>query len=302
VKVGLETAPATASLISWARTADFLELTKPRITLLVLVTTLVGFYVGFKGSVPLMLLGHTVVGTALVAGGASAFNMYLERHLDALMERTVSRPLPTGRVRSGEALAFALSISVAGVVYLFAFVNALTSLVSAVTFVSYLFLYTPLKRHTWLCTLAGAVPGALPAAMGWTAVTGHLSLGAWVLVAIVFFWQFPHFYAIGWIYREDYARAGFLMLAVIDSSGSRTSRQAGMYIVLLILVTVVPSIIGLAGLVYLVGALALGLLFLAYAFWFARLRDRVSARRLFVASICYLPILLALLMVDKVAP
>jgi protoheme IX farnesyltransferase len=302
VKVGLGTVPATVSLISWARTADFLELTKPRITLLVLVTTLVGFYVGLKGSVPLMLLLHTMVGTALVAGGASAFNMYFERHLDALMKRTVSRPLPAGRMQSAEALAFALSISVAGAVYLFAFVNVLTSLVSAITFVSYLFLYTPLKKRTWLCTLVGAVPGALPAMMGWTAVTGHLSLGAWALFAIVFFWQLPHFYAIGWMYREDYARAGFPMLAVIDSSGSRTSRQASMYIVLLILVTVIPSIIGLAGLVYLVGAMALGLLFLVNAFWFARLRDRISARRLFVASICYLPILLALLMVDKIAP
>ena len=302
MKVGLETAPATASLIKWARTADFLELTKPRITLLVLVTTLVGFYLGLRGSVPLVLLGHTLVGTALVAGGASAFNMYFERHLDALMKRTLSRPLPAGRVRSGEALAFALSISVAGAVYLCAFVNVLTSIISAVTFASYLFLYTPLKKRTWLCTLMGAIPGALPAAMGWTAATGHLSLGAWVLFAIVFFWQLPHFYAIGWMYREDYARAGFPMLAVIDSSGSRTSRQASMYIVLLIVVTAIPSIIGLAGLVYLVGASALGLLFLAYAFWFARLRDRVSARRLFMASICYLPILLALLMVDKVAP
>ncbi len=269
---------------------------------MVLVTTLVGFYLGLRGSVPLGLLGHTMLGTALVAGGASAFNMYIERHFDALMKRTDSRPLPAGRLQAGEARTFALIITVAGVIYLFTFVNALTSLVAAVTLASYLFLYTPLKRRTWLCTLVGAVPGALPAAMGWTAITGRFSPGAWILFAIVFFWQLPHFYAIGWIYREDYARAGYPMLAVIDSDGSRTGRQTRLYIVLLTLVTVVPAATGLAGFVYLIGALFLGGVFLAYGFWFARLRDRASARNLFMVSIGYLPILLTLLMADKIAP
>jgi protoheme IX farnesyltransferase len=302
VKAGLQSAPAAESLIAWARTADFLELTKPRITLMVLVTTLVGFYLGLNGRVPLLLLAHTMLGTALVAGGASAFNMYVERHLDALMKRTVARPLPAGRLQAGEALVFALATTVTGVVYLIFFVNILTGLIAAITLSSYLFLYTPLKRRTWLCTLVGAVPGALPAAMGWTAVTGRFSPGACVLFAIVFLWQLPHFYAIGWIYREDYAKAGFPMLAVIDTSGSRTSRQASVFIVLLILVTVIPVMIGLAGWIYLGGALALGFLFLLYGFGFARLRDRISARRLFMASIYYLPVLLALLIFDKVVP
>ncbi len=299
MKPSLETAPAALTYAPLARTADFLELTKPRITFLVLVTTLVGFYVGLKGTIPLALLWHTLFGTAMVAGGASASNMYIERHLDALMRRTVCRPLPSGRLQSGEALAFAAAISIAGVAYLYVLVNPLTSLLSTVTFVGYLFFYTPLKRRTWLCTLIGAVPGALPAAIGWTAVSGRLSWGAWVLFAIVFFWQLPHFYAIGWMYREDYARAGFPMLAVVDSNGTRTSRQANLYIVLLILSTVVPTVMGLAGPVYLAGALALGLLFLASGFDFARLRDQLSAKRLFLVSICYLPILLALMMADK---
>lgn len=300
MKADFGTAPVAETLIAWARTADFLELTKPRITLMVLVTTLVGFYLGLKGSVPLALLSNTLLGTALVAGGASAFNMYVERDFDAMMKRTVARPLPAGRLQAREALLFALIITIAGVVYLFAFVNALTGLVATLTFASYLFVYTPLKRRTWLCTLVGAIPGALPAAMGWTAITGRLSLGAWILFAIVFLWQLPHFYAIGWIYREEYARAGFPMLPVIDSNGARTSRQAGLYILLLILVTAVPTIIGLAGLVYLVGALILGAIFLAYGLWFARLRDCTSARRLFMASIGYLPILLILLVADKI--
>jgi protoheme IX farnesyltransferase len=287
---------------SWARTSDFLELTKPRITLLVLTTTLVGFYVGQSGSVPLLLLGHTLLGTALVAGGASAFNMYLERHLDALMKRTSGRPLPSGRLHSREAYLFATAISCAGTLYLYAFVNPLTSQVSAVTFASYLFLYTPLKRRTWLCTLIGAAPGALPAVMGWTAGTGRLAPGAFVLFAIVFLWQLPHFYAIGWMYREDYARAGFPMLAVIDAGGSRTSRQAILYIVSLVLVTVIPTLMGMTGLVYLSGALLLGILFLVYGLTFSRLRNRISAKRLFLASICYLPVLLALMMADKLGP
>ncbi len=294
------TVPETAS--AWARTADFLELTKPRITLLVVVTTLIGFYVGSRVSIPFLLLCHTLLGTALVASGASALNQYLERHLDALMFRTLNRPLPAGRLHSGEALSFAVLISSAGMIYLFAFVNPLTSLLSALTFLGYLFLYTPLKTRTWLSTVIGAVPGALPTAMGWAAVNNRLTAGAWVLFAIVFFWQLPHFYAIGWMYREDYARAGFPMLPIIDLSGSRTGRQVNLYIVALIAATVLPFLMGLTGYAYLGGALALGILFLAYGAVFARLRDRNSARRLFLVSVCYLPILLVLMALDKIRP
>jgi protoheme IX farnesyltransferase len=300
VKAAPDTLTAPTPGFIRGRTADFLELTKPRITVLVVATTLLGFYIGTHAVIPILLLIHTLLGTALVASGASAFNMYLERHLDALMVRTERRPLPAGRLQSGEALIFAVLISSTGMVYLFAFVNPLTSLLSALTFVSYLFLYTPLKTRTWLCTLIGAVPGALPVAMGWAAGSGRLSLGAWVLFSIVFFWQLPHFYAIGWMYREDYARAGFPMLPIIDLSGTRTSRQVNLYIVALIIVTVLPSLMHLAGYAYLCGAIALGFLFLAYGTVFSRLRDHGSARRLFLVSVCYLPILLALMAIDKV--
>ena len=287
---------------TWSRTADFLELTKPRITVLVVATTLVGFYVGSRTAIPILHLFHTLLGTALVASGAGALNQYLERHLDALMLRTLRRPLPAGRLQSGEALTFAVLISSAGMIYLFVLVNPLTSLLSALTFLGYLFLYTPLKTRTWLSTVIGAVPGALPAAMGWAAANNGLSAGAWVIFAIVFFWQLPHFYAIGWMYREDYARAGFPMLPIIDLSGARTGRQVNLYIVALLITTACPSFMGLTGYAYLGGALVLGLLFLAYGAIFARLRDRNSARRLFLVSVCYLPILLALMALDKVTP
>jgi heme o synthase len=284
---------------SRSRTADFVELTKPRITVLVLVTTMVGFYFGAPGPISLLLVMHTLLGTGLVAAGASALNMYLERNLDAMMLRTGDRPLPSGRIQSGEALVFAVLISSAGMVYLFTLVNPLTSLLSAITFISYLFLYTPLKKRTWLCTLIGAVPGALPASMGWSAATGGVSMGAWILFAIVFFWQIPHFYAIGWMYREDYAKAGFPMLPVLDATGSRTSRQASIYILALLAVSVLPYVIHLSGRVYLSGAVLLGIYFFVYGLLFARTRDRKSARSLFFASIVYLPAVLILLLVDK---
>ncbi len=284
------------------RTADFLELTKPRITLLVVITTMAAFYMGIPGKMPFVLLAHTLFGTALVAGGASAFNMYLERNLDALMPRTTDRPLPAGRLQSGEALLFAVSISSAGMIYLYIFVNSLTSLLSALTFVSYLFLYTPLKTRTWLCTLIGAIPGALPIMMGWAAATGRLSLNGWVLFGILFLWQLPHFYAIGWMYREDYARAGFPMLPVIDVTGTRTGRQVTLYTLALIILTIIPAKLGLSGYVYLAGAAVLGLLFLTYGAIFTFKRDRHSARDLFLVSILYLPILLILLVVDKTHP
>jgi heme o synthase len=299
VKAGSDTFTALPPRECRARPADFLELTKPRVIFLVVATTLAAFYLGVPETIPALLLCHTLLGTALVAGGASAFNMYLERNLDALMPRTTNRPLPSGRLQSGEALLFAVLISCAGMIYLYAFVNPVTSLLSALTFVSYLFLYTPLKTRTWLCTLIGAVPGALPITMGWAAATGGLSAGAWVLFGILFLWQLPHFYAIGWMYREDYAKAGFPLLPVIDAGGQRTGRQVYLYITALIILAAVPERMGLAGPYYLTGGLALGLAFLAYGVIFARRRDRRSARNLFFASILYLPMLLILLVADK---
>lgn len=286
----------TASNV-WAETADFLELTKPRVTFLILFTTLVGFIVGTRGTIPLPLLIRTMLGTALVAGGAGALNMYAERKLDALMGRTALRPLASGRLRSGRALAFALSISAAGFLCLFFSVNHLTGLLSALVFAGYLFLYTPLKKRTWLCTFVGAIPGALPSVMGWTAASASFSPGAWVLFAIIFLWQLPHFYSIAWIYREDYDRAGLPLLPVIDQSGQRTGRQTVLFIVALIIFTLLPPFFGIAGRVYLIEATVLGLVFLAYGICFARLRDRFSARRLFVVSALYLPALLILLLI-----
>lgn len=300
MKANLESV-SPASVLTRTRAADFLELTKPRLTLLVLATTLAGFYLGAHTRVPLLLLVHTLVGTALVAGGASALNMWLERRHDKRMLRTLHRPLPAGRLQSNEALKFAIFISAAGVVYLVLLVNVLAALLAALTLLSYLFLYTPLKTRTWLCTLVGAFPGATPPMIGWAAITGELSLGSWVLFAIVFFWQIPHFFAIAWMYREDYARAGFPMLPVIDATGSRTSRQVWLYILGLIFVSLLPFFIGLAGFLYCIGALLLGFSFFAFGLSFARLRDLASSRRLFVVSVCYLPALLTLLIIDKVS-
>ncbi len=283
---------------TWAITSDFLSLTKPKLTSLVLFTTLVGFYAATRGPVPLWLLFNTLAGTALMAGGASAFNMYAERELDARMKRTALRPLAAGRLKSGQVLFFALIISAGGFAYLYVFVNHLTSLLSAIIFASYLFLYTPLKTKTWLCTLAGAVPGALPIVMGWAGAEGAISAGAWVLFAVVFLWQLPHFYSIGWMYREDYARAGLPVLSVIDMSGHRTGRQAVLFIAALIVFSLIPPFIYLAGRIYFAGAAVLGAIFLAYGLRFAQLRDRGSARRLFVVSAFYLPALLILLMLD----
>ena len=293
---------SVALILTRSRAADFLELTKPRITLLVLATTMVGFYLAAPVSIPLALLSHTLLGIGLVAGGASALNMWLERRPDSLMRRTAGRPLPSGRLQSGHALSFALVLSGAGLVYLFLWVNHLTSALAVITLLTYLFLYTPLKTRTWLCTLVGAVPGALPPILGWIAATGKISLGGILLFVIVFLWQLPHFYAIGWMYREDYARAGFPMLPVIDTTGRRTGWQASAYILALILVTLLPTAAGLAGFLYLAGAVLSGICFLVCGVLFAWLRDFVSARRLFVVSVFYLPLLMALLVIDKASP
>ena len=285
----------------WARTSDFLELTKPGVTTLVVFTAFVGFCAGTPGALQLLLLFHTLAGTALMAAGCSAFNMYAERQLDALMKRTALRPLAAGRLPSRQALLFAFAVSGSGFVYLFVFVNLLTSLLSLAILASYLFLYTPLKKRTWLSTLVGAVPGALPGVIGWAGANARLTYQAWVLFAIVFLWQLPHFYSIGWMYRDDYARAGIPVLSVIDLSGQRTSRQAMSFIAVLFAVTLLPFCMNFAGKTYLVGALILGSAFLAFGIHFARVRDQVSARRLFWASALYLPLLLILLVFEKIA-
>jgi protoheme IX farnesyltransferase len=291
--------PITAPQAIWARTSDFIELTKPGVTTLVLFITFAGFCAATRETIPLLLLFNTLAGTALMAGASSAFNMYAERRLDAMMKRTALRPLAAGRLRLRHALLFAIAMLLAGFAYLWLFVNLITALLSAVIFASYLFLYTPLKKKTWLCTLVGAVPGALPVVIGWTAATAAISIQAWVLFAIVFLWQLPHFYSVGWMYREDYARAGIAVLSVVDLDGQRTARQAALFILILISVTLLPFYLKMAGIRYLAGTIVLGSGFLGFGINFARLKDSASARQLFRASAFYLPLLLILLLLDK---
>lgn len=283
-----------------AVTADLWRLTKPGITRLVLVTTAVGFYLGSTGGLDWVLLLHALVGTGLLAAGTNALNMYAERRVDAEMKRTSKRPLPAGRLDESTALVFSAGISLAGTLYLAALVGLLPALLGAAALLIYIFIYTPLKRRSWLCTVVGAVPGALPPMMGWTAATGRLDTLAWVLVGIVFLWQMPHFYAIGWLYRQDYARAGFPMLTVIDDGGERTARQIVLYTLALVAVSLLTTVMGLTGAIYFFGALTLGLAFLGLGIVLAFTRTGPNARRLFLGSVIYLPILLLLMVVDKV--
>jgi protoheme IX farnesyltransferase len=241
---------------------------------------------------------HALIGTALASGGASALNQYMERDVDGLMKRTQDRPLPQGRLRPRDVLMYGTLVSIAGVVYLMLWVNLLTAGVAAFTILSYLLIYTPSKRVTWLSTLIGAVPGALPPVIGWAALRNDLGLEAWVLFAIVFLWQIPHFLAIAWMYRTDYARAGFPVLPVQDVHGGRTGRHITWNCVALLLVSLLPTLMGLTGKVYFVGALVIGLAFLAFGIATAVLRTNLSARRLLVASVIYHPILLALIVFD----
>lgn len=291
---------SSAIVASRSAAADYLELTKPRITLMVVLTAFVGYALGARGSVLTGRLAAALVGTALVAAGASCLNMLLERRTDSLMLRTRNRPLPAGRLRPPEALACGLALTTTGLGLLAWRTGALSAAVAFVTWASYLFLYTPLKTRTSLSTVVGALPGALPPVIGWAAARGHLEPGAFVLFAIVFLWQIPHFLAIAWIYREDYARGGLPMLPVLDPDGRITGRQAVAHTLALLLVSLAPTAAGLAGRAYLSGAIALGLGFTAVAVRAAVLRTPRAARWLFVASILYLIALCALLLADRV--
>jgi protoheme IX farnesyltransferase len=279
--------------------ADFLALTKPRVTLLVLITTLIGFHLGTTGPTDLGLLLHTLVGTALVASGAAAINQVMEQRTDALMRRTRLRPLPAGRLRSREARTFALALAIVGLAELAVGTNLTAGLVALATIASYALVYTPLKQRTSLAAVIGAVPGALPPMIGWAAATGELSVEGWVLFAIVFVWQMPHVLAISWMYREDYQRGGIRVLPVEEPDGASTSRQTVSYAAVLIPVTLLPTIVGLAGGLYFAGALLLGLGLLALAVDFARCRTASRARRLFLASLAYLPLLWVLMLADR---
>jgi protoheme IX farnesyltransferase len=297
---------ATAQTLSQPLTAEkgwvavYADLFKARLTFLVLLTTLVGFYLGFRGPVNYLLMLHTLLGTALLAAGASALNQLLERDYDAKMRRTQDRPLPSGRLQPETVLLIGAASAALGLIYLALAVNLTTSMIGAFCLVSYVFIYTPLKRVTWLNTVIGAVPGALPPLMGWTAARGEMSIEGWALFAILAFWQLPHFLAIAWIYREEYARAGFKMLPVIDPQGHRTGRQAVSHTMGLLPVSLAPFLFHLTGPVYLVGALVLGSIFLWFAIQFSRHLTIQRARQLFYVSILYLPLLLVLMVLDKI--
>jgi protoheme IX farnesyltransferase len=278
---------------------DLVELVKARLTLLVLVTTAVGFYLGAEGPVNFAALLHTVFGTAAAAAGAAALNQWWEHNLDALMQRTRSRPVPAGRMRPRDAVILGSALSIFGVAYLAFVCNALSAALGAITIIIYIFAYTPLKRVSTFNTALGAVPGALPPMIGWAAARGTLNAGAWMLFAILFFWQLPHFFAIGWMYRDDYARAGFQMISSDDRTGERSASQSVFFCMLLFIVAGLPAFLGIATVFYLLAELILGAVFVAVAMRFLKTRARADARRLFIASIIYLPLLLGALVLSK---
>ena len=279
--------------------SDFITLMKPRITLMVVLTAFMGFMLAAPAAPFAWALAATLAGTALVAAGASALNMVVERRTDALMRRTQARPVPSGRLAAAEAAAFGLALTTLGLAVLAWFAGALAAGVAAVTWLSYVLLYTPLKTRTSLATIVGAFPGALPPVIGWAAARHAIEPGAFILFAIMFLWQIPHFLAIAWIYREDYARGGLPMLPVLDPEGRITGRQAVAHTLALVVVSLTPPAAGLAGSVYLAGALVLGVGFAAVAVASAVKRDLVWARRLFLASLAYLVLLCAIFFVDR---
>jgi protoheme IX farnesyltransferase len=287
--------PVVPATVTRTRVSDFVTLTKPGITIMVAITAAVGFYVASHGAFDWKIFLHMIGGTLLSSAGAAAFNMLMERKLDAKMDRTKGRPLPAGRMAPSEAAVFGGVLCVAGLVWLAVAVNPLTAALSAATMVSYLALYTPLKTKSSVCTLVGAIPGALPPVMGWAAARGSVDTGAWVLFLVLFFWQLPHFLALAWMYREDYARAGFPMLPVEEPTGASTGRQVVLQTLALIVVSIIPYFFQMTGDAYPLAALVLGAGFLGFGVAFAADRSRNRASRLFLASITYLPLLLGAL-------
>jgi len=285
---------------SRARLSDYLALTKPRLNFLVVATAAAGYYLGAADRFDVFTALNLVAGTALVAGGSSVFNQVYERDTDALMRRTWTRPLPEGRLQPTEALLFGGVLSTAGLLLLALGTTLLAAAIALVTLLTYTVIYTPMKRRSSLATLVGAIPGALPPMLGWAAGRDNLSIHAWTLFSIVFLWQLPHFLAIAWMYREDFARAGFPLLPVIEPDGRSTGRQAVLYAAALIPVSLIPWIIGLAGATYFAVALLLGSALLVLAARFALTRTLASARRLFFGSITYLPLLWTLMILNRV--
>lgn len=278
---------------------SYVVLTKPDVTFLVVITTVAGFYLGARGPLEWLLLLHTLCGTMLIAGGTAALNQYVERDMDAVMRRTASRPLPTGQLSTREVLVFGVGTILIGFAWLLTMVNVLAALIALATCLLYLGTYTPLKKRTPLATAVGAFPGALPPLIGWAAATGTISLGGWILFAILFFWQFPHFMAIAWMYREDYARAGIKMLPVVDPKGDATFAQIIWTSAVLVPVSLLPALVGIAGIRYFFGALVLGMILLEAGLWANRSRTNVRAKWLMHATVAHIPLLLGWMIADK---
>ena len=296
-----ETASPPSKQTTFARrAADYIELIKPRLVVMILITTAAGFYLGAQQTVDWLLCLHTLVGAGLTAAGVLGLNQYLERDVDAQMKRTQERPLPGGRMNPLEALIVGVLLTGSGMLYLTFIVNTLSGFVISLIVVSYLFLYTPLKRKTSLCTLIGAVPGALPPVVGWVAARGTLTGEAWVLFAILFLWQLPHSLAIAYIYREDYANAGFRLLPVIHPDGASTCRQIVINCVALLGIGLLPALYNVAGSIYFFTALVSGAVFLAFGIYLARTRSVKAARYLLYASLLYLPVVFITMALDKI--
>lgn len=290
---------ASVPLTARERMSAYLELTKPRITFLIVLTSAAGFFLGTRGALDYLLFFDAMLGICLLSSGIATLNQYLERDLDGRMRRTMMRPLPAGKLSSGEALVFGVGLTLVAEIYLAALVNPLTALCGLFVIAGYLCLYTPLKTRTTLSTLVGAFPGAMPPLMGWTAATNELNAGAWVLFAILFLWQFPHFLAIAVMYKDDYGRAGIRMLPVIEPDGRITGQQIVAYALMLVPVSLFPTMIGISGRVYFYGALVLSALFLYASLRAAFSKERREARRLLLASVLYLPLLFVLMVLNS---
>lgn len=291
---------ATKAIGFKEKLAAYFELTKPRIAFLLVLTSAAGFFLGSDKGFNWALFFNAMLGITLLSFGVATLNQFIERNIDRLMERTAKRPLPTGRLTATEALVFGVSLCAVSEVYLAFLVNGLTAILGLAVIIGYVLLYTPLKTRTSASTAIGAFPGAIPPLIGFTAAAGHISIGSWVLFAMLFFWQFPHFLAIAWMYREQYAKAGILMLPVVEPSGKITARQIVIFTILLIFASVAPFFLHLAGLIYLVGATILGVWFLVASIKAAREKTVLQARKLLMVSVLYLPLIFALLVIDHI--
>jgi protoheme IX farnesyltransferase len=291
----------SAELTLSSRASAYVALTKPDVSFLVLMTTAAGYYMGTRGPVAWLPMLQTVFATLLIAGGTATLNHYIERETDRHMRRTAGRPLPSGVLRPSEALVFGIALCFAGAADLYLTSGALPCGLGVATCLSYLLAYTPLKKRTVWATFVGAFPGAIPPMIGWAAARGSLDRGAWLLFAILFFWQFPHFHAISWMYREDYARAGILMLPVVDREGSRTFRQIILAAAALVGVSLLPAIVGLAGVLYFFGALVTSVAMVQICLWAASARTNVRAKWLMHATVLHIPVLLGLMIYDKIS-